>query len=405
MEELKPLHEPYKKKEYDSIGKGKLYRIGVSEPKLSFLSSIEFGPMFINKIEPEKYIKEIIKELSNKLTMTNWLSIEEGKFAIKNLNEMLESFHRNLHHYLEMEDKLSDFESNNFNLLYLRILSVLIPTSIIEDEILQKFKKYSKEIETEDTEKIYYELEKKYLNLYKEIIRIELDKLIKNEHLENNEEKKNKLLDILYKTIQKLFEYICFQTTDDYKNKLEDINEWIEVNEWYYLYQYLDGTYNIILIDATTNKLWKEINQFDYIDTEKKCVLLLFFPDSKYECLFYSEPRKELKEEHSFFNLNSKKGSSFEYVKKIYNKMVKENHPDMFPDNLSEEEREEKTEYFYKIQDNYTKIKEEYDCSFENQDYINGKDFEKTLPKKGNYNEELYFFHYNHPIIQEFIKE
>lgn len=405
MEELKPLNEPYKKKEYDSFEKGKLFRIGISDPKLSFLGSIECGPKFLNKREPENYIKELIKELSNKLTITNWLSIQEGQFAIKNLNEMLQSFHLNLDNYLKMEDKRIDFESNNFNLLYLRILSVLIPTSLVEDEILQPFRKFSKELDIEDTEKIYHELEKKYLNLYKDIIRLELDKLIKNEHLEDNEEKKNKLLDILYKTIRNLFEYICYKTTDDLKNTLEDIDEWLDVYDWYYLYQYLDAKYNILLIDATTKKLWKDINQLEYLDTEKKCVLLLYFPDSNYECLFYSEPRKDLKKEYSFFDLNSKKECTFENLKKIYNKMVKDYHPDSFSKELTEEEIKEKTEYYYTIQENYKKIKEEYDNSFENNEYIRGEDFETGLVKRGNYNEELYFFNYRHPIIQEIIKE
>ena len=61
MEELKPLKEPYKKKEYDSFHKGKLFRIGISEPKLSFLGAIECGPKFLNKREPEIYVKELIR--------------------------------------------------------------------------------------------------------------------------------------------------------------------------------------------------------------------------------------------------------------------------------------------------------------------------------------------------------
>ena len=73
---------------------------------------------------------------------------------------MLLSFHLNLDNYLKIENKISDFESNNFNISYLRILSVLIPTSIVEDEILQPFRRFSKQIEVEDTEKIYHELEK-----------------------------------------------------------------------------------------------------------------------------------------------------------------------------------------------------------------------------------------------------
>lgn len=405
MEELKPLTEPYKKKEYISFHEGKVFRIGIEDPKLSFLGSIECGPKFLNKQDPEKYIKDIIMNFSNKLTIKTWLSIQEGKFAIKNLNEMLQSFHLNLDNYLKMEDKITDFESNNFNILYLRILSVLIPTFIIEEEILQPFRIFSRDLEVDDSEKIYYELEKKYLNLYKEITKIELEKLIQSEHLEENEEKKEKLLEILFRTIRNLFEYICFKTTEDLKNSLNDIEEWLDVYDWFYLYQYLDGTYNILLVDATTKKLWKDINQLEFLDTDKKCVLLLYFPDSKYECLYYSEPRKDLKTQYNFFQLTSKKDCNFENVKKIYTKMVKDNHPDFFSEDLTDIERSKKLEYFYDIQENYKKIKEEYDNSFENQMYRKGEDFEKGLIKKGNFNEDLYFFHYNHPVIQEFIKE
>ena len=405
MEELKPLKEPYKKKEYDSFHKGKLFRIGISEPKLSFLGAIECGPKFLNKREPEIYVKELIRNLCDKLTLSNWLSIQDGQFAIKNLNEMLQSFHLNLDNYLKMEDKLTDFESNNFNILYLRILSVLIPTSIVDEEILQPFRKFSKEFDSDDSEKIYYDLEKKYLDLYKNIIKSELDKLIKNEHLEENEDKKNKLLDILYKTTRNLFEYISYKTIDDLKHSIQDIDEWIDVYDWYYLYQHLDGKYNILLIDATTKKLWKDINQFQYLDTEKKCVVLLYFPDSNYECLFYSEPRKDLKSEYSFFNLTSKKDCTFENVRKIYSKIVRENHPDTFSDSLTELEKKEKTNYYYQIQENYKKIKEEFENSFLNDNYIKGDDFDTGLIKKGNYNEDLYFFNYKHPIIQDFLNE
>ena len=106
MEELKPLNDPNKKKIYQSFEKGKLYRIGISEPKLSFLGSVECGPKFLNKREPDLYIKELITTMTNKLTVTNWLSIQEGQFAIKNLNEMLLSFHLNLDNYLKIENKI-----------------------------------------------------------------------------------------------------------------------------------------------------------------------------------------------------------------------------------------------------------------------------------------------------------
>ena len=112
-----------------------------------------------------------------------------------------------------------------------------------------------------------------------------------------------------------------------------------------------------------------------------------------------------MKNEFSFFNLYSKKDCSLENVKKIYNKIVKENHPDYFSENLSIDERKQKTEYYYKIQENYKKIKEEYENSFEHNEYVKGIDFEVGIPKKGNYNENLFFFNYNHPVIQEFIDE
>lgn len=407
MTYLKPLNEPYSKDEIKNHfqfkeKKNKIFRIGLSNPKLSFIGAIYYGPKFMNLNHNKKmeFINKKIREIYDKITPTNWFGINDGKIAIRRINEMMQLFHLNLSIYLKEEDKREEFELNNFNLLFLEILSILIPSSSVEENILGPFRDFEKDFlfEEKNMEIIYYELQKKYSELYKNLIMKEFQSL-ENQLIECSEERKKKFLETLYKTTDNLFEFICYKTTEDFKNNIIDSDEWLDVFDWFYLYQFYEPEYNILLIDATTLELWKEIHQVDYIDTEKKCVIVLYFPDSHYECLFFTQNLPNLKKNFSFFGCQP--NESNDILKTKYRELVKQFHPDTFNESLSETEKIEKLKVWHQIQENYDFIENVEEQSF-SKEYENSIDFD-VRNNKGIREESLYFFDYKHEFIQYFL--
>ena len=306
------------------------------------------------------------------------------------------------------EEKKEELESNSFNILFLKIILVLVPTKMIEENVLKPFRKYGDEI-TDNGEKeseiIYYELQKKYTELYKDILYREFSSL-KN-IIQCSLEKKEKFLSLLYDTIKNLFEFICFKTTEEFKSNILSPDEWLDVYDWFFLYQYLDGEYNILLVDATTMELWKDLNQIEYLDTNKKCVIILYFPDQRYECLYYSQNLPNLKKEYQFFQLTP--DESLENLKNKYRELAKENHPDRIKQEIEKTEDNEikiqlenKMKSWYDIQKNYEKIENTKNNSFE-KEYERGTDLD--ISKNPNSIEEsLYFFDYKHNFIQKLLE-
>ena len=411
---FEPLEKPYKKELLKFKKKvedqKKVFRIGVPNPKLSFLGSIYYGPKFmsLSSQKREEFLDNKLKEISNKLTPTSLFSIDNGSFGIKKLEEMMKIFHFAISNYIENEEKKEELESNNFNILFLKIILVLVPTQMIEESVLKPFREFAIDLvenSEKDSEVIYYELQKKYTELYKNILNYEFYSL-KN-IIQCSSEKKEKFLSILYDTIKNLFEFICFKTTEEFKLKILSSDEWLDVYDWFFLYQYLDGEYNILLVDATTMELWKDMNQIEYLDTDKKCVVILYFPDQRYECLFYSQTLPNLKKEYQFFNLSP--NESFEAIKNKYRELAKENHPDRIRQELETEEDKEiriqlqkKMEQWYDIQNNYEKIEKVKTTSFE-KEYNRGTELD-TSKNPNSIEESIYFFNYKHPFIQKLLE-
>lgn len=411
---FEPLEKPYKKElikfKNKVEDKKKVFRIGVPNAKLSFLGSIYYGPKFmsLSSIKREEFLNNKLKEISDKLTPTSLFSIDNGSFGLKKIEEMMKIFHLNLNHYIENEEKKEELESNSFNILFLKIILVLVPTKMIEENVLKPFRKFGDEI-TDNGEKnseiIYYELQKKYTELYKDTLYREFSSL-KN-IIQCSPEKKEKFLSLLYDTIKNLFEFICFKTTEEFKSNILSPDEWLDVYDWFFLYQYLDGEYNILLVDATTMELWKDLNQIEYLDTNKKCVLILYFPDQRYECLYYSQNLPNLKKEYQFFQLTP--DESLENLKNKYRELAKENHPDRIKQEIEKTEDneikiqlEKKMNSWYDIQKNYEKIETIKNNSFE-KEYERGTDLD--ISKNPNSIEEsLYFFDYKHNFIQKLLE-
>lgn len=411
---FEPLEKPYQKEPLKFKNKvedkKKVFRIGVPNAKLSFLGSIYYGPKFmsLSSVKRDEFLNQKLKEISEKLTPTSLFSIDHGSLGFKKIQEMMKIFHCTLNNYIENEEKKEELESNNFNILFLKIILALVPTRMMEDSVLKPFREFGNEwIENseKDAEVIYYELQKKYTELYKNILYQEFYSL-KNV-IQCSPEKKEKFLSILYETISNLFEFICFKTTEEFKSKILSPDEWLDVYDWFFLYQYLDGEYNILLVDATTMELWKDLNQLEYCDTDKKCVVILYFPDQRYESLYYSQNLPSLKKEYKFFDLNSY--DSFDLLKNKYRELAKENHPDRIKQELEKTEDEEikiqlrkKMDQWFEIQNNYEKIESVKNNSFEKEYKIG---VELDISKNANsIVESIYFFNYKHDFIQKLLE-
>lgn len=285
---LKPFRELWKK---DSIylsnyHKDKIYRSGIPEENdSSFYLSLEYGPKFYSSVLPNKRISNIqtIKKLlAERMNISSFLKLQDGHIFLQRMKEVMKDVHYHLPKMMENEDTKLQFKLYNINPILLDVLVDLVPKNILEEKLLQKFILFcsEKNLKVFNEEQRYLEIQKVYTMIYETIIREQFQILLNKQQITNTE-KVDIFISLLVKTTQKLFDYICDKNLNEFKNDIE--NEWLDIFQYFYLNECCLKDYNLIIIDGTTKKLYDEIDQKQFIDSNKKCKVLLYYPDHHFE--------------------------------------------------------------------------------------------------------------------------
>jgi hypothetical protein len=285
---LRPLNNWKKDKIYFPFyHQGEVYRTGIPDEKNSFHHSIQYGPQFINNStdsDRKIQIQEMKNMLSSDLNLNVFLNLDDGKIFLEKLKEVMKDVHFHFSKTIEDDKTKLELQIFQINLTILDILLGLVPKSVVDEKIINHFISIceNKNLSVFNEEQKYKEIQKIYTIAYESSIREYFQILLNENQIEEKHLDKVELfLSLLIKCSYKLFDYICEKTLEEFK---EDIrNEWINIYTSFYLYQSCENKYNILIIDATTKKLFNEIDQRKFIDNNKKCAVLLYFPDYRFE--------------------------------------------------------------------------------------------------------------------------
>lgn len=287
---IRPLTNWKKDKIYfPNYHQGIVYRTGIPDEQNSFYHSIEYGPDFINnstEIDRKNQIQDKKNHLSNNVSLNLFLQLDDGKIFIQKLKEVMKDVHFNLTNCLENNKKKLEMQTFHINLDLLEILIGLVPNTIVDEKIINNFIDVceKKNLKVFDEEKKYQEIQKIYTIAYESIIREQFQVFLNENQIEKKHLDKVELfLSLLVKCTNKLFDYISDKTLEEFK---EDVKtEWMNIYTSFYLYEICEKKYNLLIIDATTKKLFTDIPQRQFINNEKKCAVLLYFPDYRFEPL------------------------------------------------------------------------------------------------------------------------
>lgn len=296
--QLRPLTNWDKEKIYfPKYPQGTIYRTGIPDEHNSFYHSIQYGPEFINnrtEVDRKNFIQEHKENLSDRINLNIFLQLDDSKIFIQKLQEVMKDIHFHLTKSLEEEKTKIELQTFQINLELLDILIGLVPNSIVDDKIINNFIQLcsTKNLQVFDEEKKYKEIQKIYTITYESVIREQFQVFLNKNQIDKKHLNKVELfLSLLIKCTSKLFDYICEKTLQEFK---EDIKKtWINVYISFYLYEICDKKYNVFIIDATTKQLFNEIDQKQFIDNTKKCVVLLYFPDYRFEPITIEELDEE----------------------------------------------------------------------------------------------------------------
>ena len=327
---LRPLNNWKKDRIYfSSYPQGEVYRTGIPDEKNSFYHSIQYGPEFIdNKTESDRkaLIHRKKNHLSEDINLNTFLKLNDGKVFLEKLKEVMKDVHFHFSKSIEDEDTKLELKIFNINLTLLDILLELVPKATVDEKIIDNFVHIcqNKNLEVFNEEQKYKEIQKIYTVAYESVIREHFQILLNENQIEEKHLDKVELfLSLLIKCTYKLFDYICEKTLNEFKEDIK--NEWINIYISFYLYQLCDKAYNLLIIDATTKKLFNEIDQKKFIDTDKKCAVVLYFPDYRFEPI--TVETKDLKQptfidytlnEDVEYNIYKRKDKKFHTIKYFF---------------------------------------------------------------------------------------
>ena len=241
----------------------------------------------LNLDERTKFIARKRAKLADSITVQSWLNIQEGSVALVQIMEAMQELISEISQ-LDSPDIKKKITEHNIDTDILQILLLLLNTKYIEKNIMPKWDSACSKIEKPfDSESFLNRMKSLWYHLHHDSIVKKINDLEKTRppppHLMTSDHKLkviHKLSSITYEIFDMVYRTAFYR----FKSDIGEYTTWIDIYSFLYILENMDINANIILLDATTEAIFKGMQMIKgSIDPEKPFVVLLYFPDFHFE--------------------------------------------------------------------------------------------------------------------------
>jgi hypothetical protein len=260
-----------------------MIRTGVPMDGSCFFHSLFYAYRTFRELTKEgrvDYIKEKRSDLAVSLTVNKWLNIQNGSVALIQISEMMRTM------IVETPDLI--INSNKSESEIMQILFALLDTHTIDQHILPEWDTECSHTEDNfDSEVFLNRMKSSWHQLFYNYIVKHIDHLEKeyDPPMLMSTEERLKVVHKLASMSYMIFDIVLKKAYEQFQNEIKEPTTWIDIYSLLYIIDELDLGYNIILIDATTQQIFKGMRIFSdpSNDDEDTYIVLLYFPEFHFE--------------------------------------------------------------------------------------------------------------------------